>query len=647
MVEVGWRGGLRYSISLVEQDGEADDLELSKDSVYVVSGGSGGITAPVVLDLAQNCGGTFYLLSRTPLPDLDDPDLKQLTADRNAFKAEMGRRLKEKGEKATPAAVDQKLASLDRAAATLETIGAAHRAGAQVKYLLCDVTDAASCEAAIQQVLTESTRVDIFIHAAGIDRSRKLDVKPVEEFRQIISVKADGFFNLFKAMQNHGSTPKAMVFFSSVAGRYGNSGQTDYSAANDLLGKIASGMRRQVPGMKAISLDWGAWAEVGMASRGYIPELMKRAGIEMLLPAAAAPLVRHELLHGRGGDEVVLAGSLGLLEQQRQADGGLDLEKANHALTDGKPAHIMLTRATGFSLDEGVILEADLDPTAEPFLRDHALNGIPLLPGVMGIEGLSTASQHIASALASEKGGFRVTGLENIQFLAAFKFYRNQPRRVTWKARVIREGDRLVAYASLESTLTRYGRDPERMLHFTGKVRLEPVKTSREEKTGQAPAWKGGEVIQSEEIYKLYFHGPSFQVLEAVEREGENVVGKLRADLPPMTNQAEQLSTPPILVELCLQTAGIWEIGSTGTMALPRSIGSLKVYRVGVNGTAIYAEVKQHENDEGRPSFDARVVDAKGRVYLEMEDYRTEPLPYSVEKEQLTPLQTWLNGPQE
>ena len=109
-----------------------------------------------------------------------------------------------------------------------------------------------------------------------------------------------------------------------------------------------------------------------------------------------------------------------------------------------------------------------------------------------------------------------------------FKFYRNQPRRVTWKARVIREGSNLVAYASLELTLARHGRDPERMLHFAGKVLLSPVSDAREEKTGETIIWKGSEAIQSDEIYKLYFHGPSFQVLEAVVREGESVVGKLR-----------------------------------------------------------------------------------------------------------------------
>ena len=39
----------------------------------------------------------------------------------------------------------------------------------------------------------------------------------------------------------------ATVAFSSVAGRFGNSGQTDYSAANDLLCKITSSMRAGGP----------------------------------------------------------------------------------------------------------------------------------------------------------------------------------------------------------------------------------------------------------------------------------------------------------------------------------------------------------------------------------------------------------------
>ena len=52
-----------------------------------------------------------------------------------------------------------------------------------------------------------------------------------------------------------------------MAGRFGNLGQTDYSAANDLLCKLASAMRTTRPDTRAIVIDWTAWAGIGMASR--------------------------------------------------------------------------------------------------------------------------------------------------------------------------------------------------------------------------------------------------------------------------------------------------------------------------------------------------------------------------------------------
>jgi len=52
-----------------------------------------------------------------------------------------------------------------------------------------------------------------------------------------------------------------------------NSGQTDYSTANELLSKTAAILPSQYPGMKAISIDWGAWSEVGMSARGPYPRI--------------------------------------------------------------------------------------------------------------------------------------------------------------------------------------------------------------------------------------------------------------------------------------------------------------------------------------------------------------------------------------
>ena len=126
-------------------------------------------------------------------------------------------------------------------------------------------------------------------------------------------------------------------------------------------------------------------------------------------------------------------------------------------------------------------------------------------------------------------------------------------------------------------------------------------------------------------------------MLEGVQRSGNGLLGKLNSRRPGLVAGAKQDPSVPVLVELCFQTAGLWEAVKTGVMALPRSIQSLKIYPHHVNGVPIFAEVHP-TMENGSLTFDARVVDAKGHLYLEMKDYRTSPLPYSADQELTTPL---------
>jgi hypothetical protein len=422
-----------------------------------------------------------------------------------------------------------------------------------------------------------------------------------------------------------------------VAGRFGNSGQTDYAAANDLLCKLCSAFRNQYPAIKTVAIDWSAWGGVGMATRGNIPALMKLAGIDLVSPEEAAGKVRAELL--AGGGEAILAGSLGALLTERCPNAGMDLTRADSALRSGQPVHSMLSHITGFDLNQGLTLEAELDPKTEPFLYDHSLNGTPVLPGVMGIEGFSVAARHIGSVLASALGGLEVGRLEEIRFLTAFKFYHNEPRRVTWVARAVREDAGLVVYVRLESCRTLKTGADEYIQHFSGKVMLKPAEKSAKPANAEVPKWNGNYTVKAEDIYRLYFHGPAFQVLEGVQRSGATLIGKLNKQLPSILSSKEALSSTPTLVELCFQTAGIWEIGLTGTMALPSSIASLTIYRQSINGANIYAEVKPFSLEDGGLRFDARVVDSQGRLYLELKDYRTNPMTEAVKANLLAPLQ--------
>ncbi len=642
VTEIGWEADLRYAAVLIDQDETTVEKEsLQEGSTFLVSGGTAGIISPVLLDLVQHTRGKFILLGRTSLPDKNNEDLKLLITDRDGLKKAISQQLAKAGKKATPVAVEQHLSVLERASSTIAMINSIKAAGGEAEYHQCDILDEGSVLSAIANISKSTTKVDVFIHAAGVEKSRKLETKSLEEFHQVLDVKVDGFFNIFHSLENANLLPEKSLLFSSVAGRFGNSGQVDYSAANDLLSKLANWLPGKYPGMKVVSIDWGAWGEIGMASRGSIPQLMQQAGIEMMAPNAAAAYVGKEIL-GRSNGEVVISASLGALETDKPGYHGLDVSKADDALRAGNPEHIMLSHLTSFGVQAGLSLETALDPTEHAFLRDHSMNGIPVLPGVIGIEGFSVAAKHIASTLTSVKAGFLVDHLEDIHFLAPFKFYKNLPRQIQWKAQAIREEEGLVVYASLESELLRHNGEREHMLHFTGKVYLTQ-RGGRTEVTGNLPIWGDSAAVCSEDIYKLYFHGPSFQVLDCVQRSGDHVMGRLAKFLPSDTKQESKSISTPLLVELCFQTAGLWEAGTTGIMALPHSIGTLTIYPRQVNGEPIFAEVTPRMED-GKVSFDARVVDAKGHMYLELSNYQTAPLPYAAEPELIEPMKALLRN---
>src|SRR5204862_4964973 len=152
-------------------------------------------------------------------------------------------------------------------------------AGGEAHWHQVDLTDGAAVEAAVRSAAGRG-RIDVLLHAGGIEISRMLADKAPSEFELVFDVKADGWFHLLHATRD--IPLSAAVVFSSVAGRFGNGGQTDYSAANDLLCKSISALRVARPETRALAIDWTAWAGIGMATRGSIPKMMELAGIDML-----------------------------------------------------------------------------------------------------------------------------------------------------------------------------------------------------------------------------------------------------------------------------------------------------------------------------------------------------------------------------
>jgi hypothetical protein len=332
--------------------------------------------------------------------------------------------------------------------------------------------------------------------------------------------------------------------------------------------------------------------------------------------------VRREIAAAGPGCEVVVAGNLGALLAERN---GFDPVIARSALdTTAGP---MLGAFTGWTLAEGLAVNTTLDPVEQNFLDHHRIDGTSVLPGVMGIE----AFAEVASASAP---GWTAVAVEDIAFLAPCKFFRDEPRTLELSASPILLGDEVQADCRLIARRALVGQPEQITTHFTGRVRLTraPAAPRLADPAGETT----GAVVSNDEIYRIYFHGPAYRVLDTAWRDGDRVIGLLASDLPPNHRpNGAPLLFEPRLIELCFQTAGVLELGTTGRLALPLRVARVLQFPVDNPQGPWRAVVTPRTDSRG---VDAVVVDDLGHVCISLEAYETIAMPGDLDDDALRPL---------
>jgi acyl transferase domain-containing protein len=160
----------------------------------------------------------------------------------------------------------RKVVLVGRSPASDEAAGrikAMRAVGTEVIVECADVAEFDAMSTVIDHVDAGQHELRGVIHCAGVLRDAAFSRQTWEGFRETLRPKVHGGWNLHLLTQDR--ELDFFVLFSSAAALLGWPGQSNYAAGNAGLDALAH--YRRARGLAALSINWGVWAEAGMAHR--------------------------------------------------------------------------------------------------------------------------------------------------------------------------------------------------------------------------------------------------------------------------------------------------------------------------------------------------------------------------------------------
>jgi myxalamid-type polyketide synthase MxaD len=229
-------------------------LRWRSDGSYLISGGLGDLGLKVARWMVSQGARRLILLGRTQLP---------------------------------PRSTWRSLETDSHLARQVAAIRELEQSGASVHLVSADVANEQQMRAFVDQFQAEGwPAIRGVVHAAGVLQDGLLLQLDDAAMTKVLRPKMTGGWLLHRLLRE--APLDFFVVFSSAGSLIGQPGQGNYAAANSFLDALAH--HRKVQGLPALSINWGAWAELGFAETEGGKSLTRRLallGIRSMPPARA------------------------------------------------------------------------------------------------------------------------------------------------------------------------------------------------------------------------------------------------------------------------------------------------------------------------------------------------------------------------
>ncbi|MGH3644787.1 MAG: SDR family NAD(P)-dependent oxidoreductase, partial [Mycobacterium sp.] len=173
----------------------------------------------------------------------------------------------------------------------------------RINVFTADVGEESEVEKLLERIRAELPPLAGVVHLAGVLDDALLSQQDLERFRTTLAPKAFGAIHLDRLTRD--DELDFFIVSSSVSSLFGSPGQSNYATANALLDGLVAQRRSQ--GLPATGVNFGPWAQGGMASSEAATANISAQGLIPLEPSAALSALAEVVANGTGQATVIKA----------------------------------------------------------------------------------------------------------------------------------------------------------------------------------------------------------------------------------------------------------------------------------------------------------------------------------------------------